>query len=164
MIHHIMAVHRNSQNKNNSLNNSIGSSGRTKTFDTLRYILFSTYLSFNQIDLVRLERYLDFILNFFQCSFFLFLKLYFRETLVNYMSENHKVIPHSIFRKYIAYARQYVRPRLSDAAAKVLQNFYLDLRKKNQDIANIPIFNRQLEALIRLTMVSNSITNRSICL
>lgn len=59
-------------------------------------------------------------------------------------------IPHQLLRKYICYARRYVNPRLSPAAAKVLQEFYLDLRQNHVSEA-IPITTRQLESLIRLT-------------
>ncbi|KAK8395977.1 hypothetical protein O3P69_005220 [Scylla paramamosain] len=59
-------------------------------------------------------------------------------------------VPHQLLRKYICYARRYVHPRLSPAAAKVLQEFYLDLRQNHVSDA-IPITTRQLESLVRLT-------------
>ncbi|XP_014469456.1 PREDICTED: DNA helicase MCM8-like isoform X2 [Dinoponera quadriceps] len=61
------------------------------------------------------------------------------------------IIPPSILRTYISYARQYVKPKLSVAAAEVLQKYYLELRSKHNQFGNLPIFNRQLEAMIRLT-------------
>lgn len=64
-----------------------------------------------------------------------------------------KPIPQSILRTYISYARQYVKPKLTIEAAAVLQEYYLELRSKIKQFGNIPIFNRQLEALIRLTEV-----------
>uniref|UniRef100_A0A8C3W8J7 DNA helicase MCM8 n=1 Tax=Catagonus wagneri TaxID=51154 RepID=A0A8C3W8J7_9CETA len=60
-------------------------------------------------------------------------------------------IPHQLLRKYIGYARQYVYPRLSTEAAKILQDFYLELRKQSQRLNSSPITTRQLESLIRLT-------------
>ncbi|XP_021110689.1 DNA helicase MCM8 isoform X3 [Heterocephalus glaber] len=60
-------------------------------------------------------------------------------------------IPHQLLRKYIGYARQYVYPRLSAEAARVLQDFYLELRKQSQRLNSSPITTRQLESLIRLT-------------
>ncbi|XP_053316387.1 DNA helicase MCM8 isoform X2 [Spea bombifrons] len=65
--------------------------------------------------------------------------------------EHLDAIPHQLLRKYIGYARQYVHPQLSSDAAKVLQDFYLELRKQNQGIDSTPITTRQLESLIRLT-------------
>lgn len=41
-------------------------------------------------------------------------------------------IPHELISKYIAYARQYVHPKLSPEACKVIQDFYLKLRQKHQ--------------------------------
>lgn len=60
-------------------------------------------------------------------------------------------IPSSVLRKYISYARQYVKPTLSNASAAILQKFYLGLRKRVESPANLAACSRQLEALIRLT-------------
>lgn len=61
------------------------------------------------------------------------------------------IIPQIILGKYISYARQYVNPKLTTKAAEVLQRYYLELRSRNVEIGGIPIYNRQLEAMIRLT-------------
>lgn len=63
------------------------------------------------------------------------------------------IIPQSILRKYISYARQYVKPKLTKEAAIILQNYYLELRKRNNKFSGLSICNRQLEAMIRLTEV-----------
>lgn len=68
------------------------------------------------------------------------------------MLSSTEIIPQPILRTYISYAREYVKPKLSVEAAAVLQNYYLKLRSKKQ-YDSIPIFNRQLEAMIRLTEV-----------
>ncbi|XP_068626199.1 DNA helicase MCM8-like isoform X2 [Battus philenor] len=62
-------------------------------------------------------------------------------------------LPLVLLRKYIAYARRYVHPKLSMEAANTLQNFYLELRHNYQGTCNdgTPITTRQLEASIRLT-------------
>ncbi|KAL1915308.1 uncharacterized protein VTP21DRAFT_6766 [Calcarisporiella thermophila] len=60
-------------------------------------------------------------------------------------------IPPALLRKYIAYARKYVHPRLSKDAAKVLQDFYLTLRSKHRSPDSTPITTRQLESMIRLS-------------
>ncbi|KAI9146044.1 MCM2/3/5 family-domain-containing protein [Paraphysoderma sedebokerense] len=65
--------------------------------------------------------------------------------------EDFEPIPLPLLRKYIAYARKYVHPRLSAEAAEVLQNFYLTLRKKYRCPDSTPITTRQLESLIRLS-------------
>ncbi|KAL4591966.1 hypothetical protein LXL04_004943 [Taraxacum kok-saghyz] len=59
-------------------------------------------------------------------------------------------LPGPLLRKYIAYARTYVFPRMSKAAAKILQEFYLKLRDRNTSADGTPITARQLESLVRL--------------
>lgn len=61
------------------------------------------------------------------------------------------LIPPLLVRKYIAYAKKYVSPKLSVEASVVLQNFYISLRKKHRASDSTPITTRQLESLIRLS-------------
>ncbi|XP_013880058.1 DNA helicase MCM8 [Austrofundulus limnaeus] len=61
------------------------------------------------------------------------------------------LVPACLLRKYISYARQYVRPVLSAEAAQTLQDFYLSLRAQAHSADATPITTRQLESLIRLT-------------
>ncbi|KAH7467198.1 DNA helicase MCM8 [Phytophthora ramorum] len=64
-------------------------------------------------------------------------------------------IPLYFVRKFIAYARRYVHPRLSSDAAALLQKKYLELRSAGEGQQNptdsIPITTRQLESMIRLS-------------
>lgn len=53
--------------------------------------------------------------------------------------------------QYVGYARKYVHPKIGVDAAKVIQNFYLELRKQHQTQDSTPITTRQLESMIRLT-------------
>lgn len=57
-----------------------------------------------------------------------------------------------LLRKYIAYARRYVRPELTEEAEKIIQEYYIELRKKSAEREDAPlaITTRQLEALVRL--------------
>uniref|UniRef100_A0A7C4H780 DNA helicase n=1 Tax=Ignisphaera aggregans TaxID=334771 RepID=A0A7C4H780_9CREN len=57
-----------------------------------------------------------------------------------------------LLRKYIAYARKYVRPELSEEARRIIENFFVEMRKKSLEVPESPIAitARQLEALIRL--------------
>ncbi|NIA03884.1 MAG: AAA domain-containing protein [Nitrospiraceae bacterium] len=61
-------------------------------------------------------------------------------------------------RKYIAYAKKNIFPKVSDAAKNEIKKYYVDLRNKqnNSDSPqrSIPISARQLEALIRLSEAS----------
>ncbi|CAK9164786.1 unnamed protein product [Ilex paraguariensis] len=59
-------------------------------------------------------------------------------------------LPGPLLRKYIAYARSYVFPRMSRQAADILQKFYLRLRDHNTSADGTPITARQLESLVRL--------------
>ncbi|KAA8516516.1 hypothetical protein F0562_016978 [Nyssa sinensis] len=59
-------------------------------------------------------------------------------------------LPGPLLRKYIAYARTFVFPRMSKPAAEILQKFYLQLRDHNTSADGTPITARQLESLVRL--------------
>ncbi len=59
-----------------------------------------------------------------------------------------------MMKKYISYARQVCRPRLTDNALEEIQKYYVKMRNQGSDeggIKAIPINARNLEALIRLT-------------
>lgn len=57
----------------------------------------------------------------------------------------------NFMRKYIEYAKTYAIPRLTPAAAKALQKFYLTMRSESMiGSGSIPVTTRNLESLIRL--------------
>ncbi|MDI3483145.1 MAG: replicative helicase Mcm [Candidatus Methanomethylophilaceae archaeon] len=57
-------------------------------------------------------------------------------------------------RKYVAYSKRIV-PILSDEAMKIINDYYLDIRRMGEDIdSSVPITARQLEAFIRLSEAS----------
>ena len=60
------------------------------------------------------------------------------------------LLSQDLIKKYIAYARRYCHPRLTPAAAKVLQKLYLTMRAQSSVGASIPVTTRHLESLIRL--------------
>jgi replicative DNA helicase Mcm len=63
-----------------------------------------------------------------------------------------------LLRKYIAYARREVSPKLTNEAIAVLQEFYVGMRGgAAEDDSPVPITARQLEALIRLSEASSRI-------
>ena len=68
------------------------------------------------------------------------------------------MIPKELFRKYIAYAKQKVKPVLSDDAVEEIKKFYVDLRNmpvsSEGSMRPIPISARQLQALIRMSEAS----------
>ncbi len=82
------------------------------------------------------------------------------ETRRGYNPEAEPEIPPDLLRKYIAYARQKVRPVLTKEAAGEIRKFYVEMRRLSREkeeesevpeLAPIPITPRQLEALIRLS-------------
>ncbi|BBG23958.1 Minichromosome maintenance protein MCM [Sulfuracidifex tepidarius] len=58
-----------------------------------------------------------------------------------------------MLKKYIAYARKYVTPVVSDEAKELIQSFFVEMRKKSSESPDSPILitPRQLEALIRMS-------------
>nr|XP_022913925.1 DNA helicase MCM8-like isoform X2 [Onthophagus taurus] len=66
-------------------------------------------------------------------------------------NEELDLIPHSLVRKYIAYAQKYVKPQLNAEAKVILEEFYLDLRSNRNTSNFTPVTARQLESLKRLT-------------
>jgi len=68
------------------------------------------------------------------------------------------LIPKELFRKYIAYAKQRIKPLLTDDAVEEIKKFYVELR--NMPVSSegvlrpIPISARQLQALIRMSEAS----------
>ncbi|MEM0454044.1 MAG: hypothetical protein QXO98_05260 [Sulfolobales archaeon] len=81
------------------------------------------------------------------------------KSLVRHVLKSHESIeevrpeiPPDILRKYIAYARKYVKPKLTKEAEILIEEFYLEMRKKSAETPEAPIAitTRQLEALVRL--------------
>ncbi|HDD46233.1 MAG TPA: minichromosome maintenance protein MCM [Candidatus Aenigmarchaeota archaeon] len=59
-----------------------------------------------------------------------------------------------LIRKYVAYAKEHCNPVLTKEAGKILQKFYVDMRKRAEAGGAVPITLRQFEALIRLSEAS----------
>jgi replicative DNA helicase Mcm len=74
------------------------------------------------------------------------------------IDKNKPEIPPNIMKKYIAYAKQNIKPKISVDAMKIIQEFYLKLRSQysteGDEVKPIPISARQLEAIVRLTEAS----------
>lgn len=66
-------------------------------------------------------------------------------------------IPSDLLKKYIAYARQNINPKMSDGAIEEIKTYYVKMRLSGgseEGIKTIPISARQLEALVRLSEAS----------
>jgi len=64
--------------------------------------------------------------------------------------EEAGVIDRDLLRKYIAYARRNIFPKLTQEASNKIQEFYVDLRRQGKDIGSVAITPRYLEGLVRL--------------
>ncbi|MBX4212344.1 minichromosome maintenance protein MCM [Candidatus Pacearchaeota archaeon] len=84
------------------------------------------------------------------------------EAIATHVLQEHKqpgeqeaVVDPKLLRKYIAYAKQKIKPKLTDEAVEEIKEFYVKLRNQsvNSDAAikPIPITARQLEGIIRLS-------------
>jgi replicative DNA helicase Mcm len=71
---------------------------------------------------------------------------------------NTMFIPRELFRKYVAYAKQKIKPEISQEAALEIEAFYVNLRNapvsSDSALKPIPISARQLQALIRMAEAS----------
>ncbi|MEX0932769.1 MAG: minichromosome maintenance protein MCM [Candidatus Pacearchaeota archaeon] len=76
------------------------------------------------------------------------------------------IIPREMFRKYVAYSKQKIVPKLSEEAIQEIEKFYIDLRNSqvssDASLRPIPISARQLEALIRMSEASAKVRLDSI--
>lgn len=56
-----------------------------------------------------------------------------------------------LLKKYILFAREEIKPKLTDEAIEMIQEFYIRIRQSLDDELPIPITVRQLESLIKLS-------------
>lgn len=76
------------------------------------------------------------------------------EKRLAWVSTFNEPLPAGLVRDYIAYAREYCKPKLTPEAAVVLKEYYMNLRYPSHGRHprdSVPITTRQLEALIRLS-------------
>lgn len=90
------------------------------------------------------------------------------EQVATFILELHKSpekaeseIPGDLLRKYFAYVRQKINPKITDEAIEEIKGYYVSMRNsgKNDEggVKAVPITARQLEALIRLSEASAKI-------
>ena len=82
------------------------------------------------------------------------------EAIASHVLEEHsqkvirEIIPAKMLRKYIAYAKQKIKPKLTEESIDEIKQFYIKLRNQSvsseSEIKPIPITARQLEGIIRL--------------
>ncbi len=74
--------------------------------------------------------------------------------MVNYEQVQAPPIKADLLRKYIAYAKKNVKPRLSPEASKRIEDYYVELRRLGMKRGAVPMTPRQIEGLIRLAEAS----------
>ncbi len=69
-------------------------------------------------------------------------------------SKSKRIIDDTLFKKYVAYCRNNIHPKLTNEAIKKIKSFYVKLRNSGDDdsdeVKSIPISARQLEAIVRM--------------
>ncbi len=68
----------------------------------------------------------------------------------NTTAEDENFFDKELLRKYIAYARRKVFPKLTRPASQKIKEFYVELRRKSKDAGSVAITPRYLEGLVRL--------------
>jgi replicative DNA helicase Mcm len=86
------------------------------------------------------------------------------EAIASHVLEEHSqkvvrdVIDQKLLRKYISYAKQHIKPKLTEEAIEEIKNFYVKLRGQSanteSEVKPIPITASQLEGIIRLAEAS----------
>ncbi len=64
--------------------------------------------------------------------------------------DDEDIFDKTLLRKYIAYARRNIRPKLTKEASGKIKDFYVELRRKSKDVGSVAITPRYLEGLVRL--------------
>jgi DNA replication licensing factor MCM4 len=65
--------------------------------------------------------------------------------------EDGRVLPVKLFARYVAYAKEHGRPKLTDDSSKHLKEAYVDLRRARGSGRTVSATLRQLESMIRLS-------------
>jgi replicative DNA helicase Mcm len=73
-----------------------------------------------------------------------------REEREGKTEKREDIISTDVLRKYIAYAKKHINPRLTKEATNVIKEFYMSLRGLGARTGSVPITPRYLEGLVRL--------------
>jgi replicative DNA helicase Mcm len=68
----------------------------------------------------------------------------------NIGEQDENIFDKELLRKYIAYARRKVFPKLSHPASEKIKEYYVELRRRSKDAGSVAITPRYLEGLVRL--------------
>ena len=67
------------------------------------------------------------------------------------MNKNEDLIPHELLKKYLIYAKRFLRPKLSEIDQDKVTQFYADIRRESNVVGGIPIAVRHIESVIRMS-------------
>ena len=56
-----------------------------------------------------------------------------------------------MLKKYMMYARRFVKPKLNEIDIEKVTNFYKDIRKESLSVGGIPIAVRHIESVLRMS-------------
>ncbi|MBI5051587.1 minichromosome maintenance protein MCM [Candidatus Micrarchaeota archaeon] len=68
--------------------------------------------------------------------------------------KDEELVDRELLRKYVAYARRTIYPKLTNQAIQKIKEFYVDLRRMGKDVGSVTITPRYLEGLVRLAEAS----------
>ena len=80
----------------------------------------------------------------------------------NIGEQDENIFDKELLRKYIAYARRKVSPKLTHEASIKIKEFYVELRRKSKDAGSVAITPRYLEGLVRLAEANAKMSLREI--
>merc|ERR1719453_2271872 len=61
------------------------------------------------------------------------------------------LISHELLKKYLIYAKRFVKPKLSEIDQDKVTQFYADIRRESNVVGGIPIAVRHIESVIRMS-------------
>lgn len=61
------------------------------------------------------------------------------------------LIPHDLLKKYLIYAKRFIKPKLSEIDQDKVTQFYSDIRRESNVVGGIPIAVRHIESVIRMS-------------
>ena len=64
--------------------------------------------------------------------------------------ENKALISHVNLRKYLIYAKRFIKPKLSQMDQEKVTQFYVDIRRESSVVGGIPISVRHIESVCRM--------------
>lgn len=67
------------------------------------------------------------------------------------INENKEKMPQDLLKKYLIYARRFIKPKLSEIDKDKIMNFYADIRRESSVAGGIPIAVRHIESVIRMS-------------